>query len=201
MDFLFVLMIMIGSLFGGVGVTNAKPPKHTRVVKVAYKLTRTQMINLKLAYKIGKAHNLQKTLMAIMMQETRAGVLGPVGDKELPKYKRSYGLMQVKIATARFVLRTHPKLIKKRSDWNIRHVLLHNRVLNIEIAMYYLLSLKHRGLNWRQMVTAYNQGYGGAKDINPNHFPYTKHVIKSVGYGGLADVLAAYYSHSGDNSS
>lgn len=143
--------------------------------------------NLILAYQIGKeVLGNPETLQAIMMQESK-GVGGLVGNKSAPPSKRSYGLMQVQIPTARSVLRGAGEVmtryfpdrsLKSVKDGEIEHLLLKNDEANIRIAAYhYKMDIAFNHGNWDKSVASYNVGIGGIKRIkNPAGFPYVNGV-------------------------
>lgn len=174
-----------------------KPIKYTFIpapgIKTVdgHKLTDSQYHYLMLAKQVGEPYNLSMTLMSILWQETKAGKLGPVGDMSLPFGKRSYGIMQVKLATARHVIDTYPDQFSSFSDAAGEEIiakLITNPKFDLEIACGYLRLLQGRGLDWRQMVTAYNQGYRGSLDHDPDTFSYTQDVIQTMTEGTVAKI-------------
>ena len=143
--------------------------------------------NLILAYKIGKeVLGNSETLQAIMMQESK-GVGGLIGNKSAPESKRSYGLMQVQVQTARSVFRDVGEVmsryfpdrsLKSIKDAEIKHLLLKNDEANIRIAAHhYKMDVAFNHGNWDKSVASYNVGVGGIKRIkSPSTFPYVNGV-------------------------
>lgn len=147
-----------------------------------YNLNNKQQKILQLAKQIGEDVGYPETIQSIAMQETLAGGFGDgIGDKVLPPFKRSYGVMQVKIATAQWVLRHYPDLREKWFDGKknitkeqFREVLIKNDHANIEIgAKNFALMVKYTN-SWKEAVVAYNRGLGGVKEVDVNtHHYYT----------------------------
>lgn len=151
----------------------------------AYVLTPEQQYILLLAEKIGQEVGYPETVQAIAMQETLAGAFGDgIGDKSLPVLERSYGIMQVKVVTAMFVLRHFPEIKEKYfketplTPVNIRDELLNNHEANITIGAHNFLLMVKYTPNWRSAVVAYNRGIAGYKRVNVD----THHYLKGIAY-------------------
>lgn len=145
----------------------------------------TQQANLlMLAHQIAEkdGHKEPKLLQGLLMQETRAGAD--------PNYKRPnngcYGVLQLKIAAAKDVLKAYPELVSKynvdvRNQKAIIQKLIHNDEFNLTVGSRYLLILRTYGYStMKQLALAWNQGAGGAKRLNADTFPYVKGVVKNV---------------------
>ena len=144
-------------------------------------LTPSQIKLIELARKIGAPYDLSKALVGILMQETRAGKLGRIGDLDKPFGLRSYGVMQIKVKTAERVLKTFPNIGTYKSEEGLIARLMLDDRFSMEIALGYLRMLKARGLTWRQMLAAYNLGYGGMSSLkHPEHYKYVRGVVQKL---------------------
>lgn len=149
-----------------------------------YILNNEQQQIMMIAYEYGERIGYPETIQAIAMQETHAGSYGDgIGDKT-SKYK-SYGIMQVKIPTARFVF-THFNHVQERyfdhqpSDEEIIDLLLTNNEANIDIASKnFALMIKYTK-NWKHAVLAYNQGLTGHKRFNVDKHYYTQGISHKI---------------------
>jgi hypothetical protein len=114
----------------------------------------------------------ENTAMAICLAETSAGVyrLGDV-DKKQSVLKASFGIMQMKLSTARFVQRAMKiKEFEGMSDIAIANKLMGDDKFNAKVAVYFLNWLSHNTKSYFQLVSRYN---GGNKN-----YPYYKKVKK-----------------------
>lgn len=155
---------------------------------VRYLDTKTE--NMKLAHTVGKEVGNPETLQAILLVESRGGVGSLIGGAGLPILKRSYGIMQVQINTARSVLERTPTLVDRyfperpyRSITNdeIIKLLLTNNEANIRIAAYnFKMNMSFVKGNWDRAVAAYNVGIGTVlkTGINCSEYGYVK-LVKS----------------------
>lgn len=122
----------------------------------------------KIVWAEGEAIGYPETLLAIATIETKLGSYkktdyGIVGDTYAVFGDRSYGLCQVKLQTARFVLRKHPELGTFKTDEHLLVALITDNEFNAKVgAKYYRMMLDRFG-NWRQALIAYNAGPGNAK--------------------------------------
>lgn len=113
-----------------------------------------------------------KTLQAIMLVETRAGDGGNVGLPTAHWTRRSYGLMQLTLPTARIMLQRNPGVaqkyfnstpISKISNMQLIKFLINNKEANIHLgAIVYDLYLGMVNGEWARAVAAYNMGIGNA---------------------------------------
>ncbi|MCP4258746.1 MAG: lytic transglycosylase domain-containing protein [Planctomycetes bacterium] len=121
-----------------------------------------QMELLKIAYEQGEKIGYPETIQGILMQETIAGLLGRVGDQHLGFGNKSYGVMQIRLNTAKFVVRHHPTLGKFRSDEELLARLISDDTFNIRVGTLYFEMLLKRyqkhGHSWSKAVSAYNCG-------------------------------------------
>ena len=150
--------------------------------------------NMRLAFSVGSEVGHPETLQAILLVESRAGTGGLVGGKHLPVLKRSYGIMQIQVGTARSILTRTTELVERyfpnrqyRSITNneIINLLLTNNEANIRIAAHnLLLNMKVMKGNWEKSVAAYNAGIGsilGKKTIpNPGYVELVRARLKKV---------------------
>lgn len=147
---------------------------------------------LKLAYEVGKEIGWPETMQAIVMQETLAGHFGyRIGDLNLPVGKRSYGIAQVKVATARFVLNNYHELkdqyfgtrkLRRVTDEEIIVLLMtDDEACMVIAAKNFKLMLRYAKGSWPYAVAAYNQGWGGAREMeNPRQFKYVKEIVHRI---------------------
>lgn len=119
-------------------------------------------------------------LQGILMQESHActlknfrvaGLTNKPGD-------RYFGCGQIKLAAAKDVLIAYPemrKYLETNTDEEIQARLILDDEFNIRISSKYMLLM---GINHNHdmAITSYNQGLGGAKNIDPSTFNYTQRV-------------------------
>lgn len=142
-----------------------------------------QESNLKVAYEVGKTivaddgTTFEHALATIMMNETSGGIF-LIGDKynkgKLKKIdKCSLGPFQVKLSTAKYLIRTYPRLKQYKrylnNDKELINILLTETEKSAEIAGMYLLdryqTAKRRNMSqpyWRA-ISAYNGGWNNTK--------------------------------------
>jgi hypothetical protein len=122
----------------------------------------------KIVWAEGETIGYPETLLAIATIETKLGSYkktdyGIVGDTYAVFGDRSYGLCQVKLQTARFVLRTHPELGTFKTDEHLLVALITDNEFNAKVgARYYQMMLNRFG-SWRQALIAYNAGPANAE--------------------------------------
>lgn len=146
-------------------------------------LTDVQKENLELVYKVGSEIGHPELLQAIALQETSAGA-SVLFDKKLPVSRRSYGIMQIQVDTARVIFRDYPEVFemyfpgRTPSSLNTKELmtfLLVNKEANIRIAAY-LFRLYMTMSNTPELALAgYNMGIFRAlklpkKDIRTNKY-------------------------------
>jgi len=158
--------------------------------KTRYNPEQRKLITL--AYHVGKRIGYPETIQAILIQETRAGAYGNrIGDTNLPMGKRSYGVMQMKVATARGILKLHPSMVttnfparkslKRVRDEEIIIKLIQNDVFSLQLAAFNFADHRKKSKSWSQSVVAYNTGQGAANRIkNHKEHIYYKHVLKRI---------------------
>ena len=146
---------------------------------------------LKIAFEEGTSIGFPETIQAIALQESSAGV-AKIGDLSLPVGKRSYGIMQIKVAAVRYVMKQYPEMkhyfgkdasvkISSILDEDIIVLLITNDRANIDFGTKFFHLLDKKTNNWSEAVTAYNQGLSGLKSINnPKNFQYTKNIISNI---------------------
>lgn len=155
-----------------------------------------QLRVLELARVVGEEIGMPETIQAIALQETMLGTFGnKVGDRNLPVGKRSYGVAQVKVATARYVMHRYPELKDEYfGDRPLRSVtdeefivllMTDDEACIVLAAQYFVHNLKlakaKPGSAWSRAVMAYNQGWGRAKNAeNPRNFEYVQAIWKRI---------------------
>jgi Transglycosylase SLT domain len=139
--------------------------------------------SLKTVYLVGREVGNPETLQAILLQETRGGQTEPIGNKDSPVGKRSYGLMQVQVVAARSIFTRYSEVYQRYfptrkydtiADEEIIALLLTNDEANIRIAAYHFkLYLQLSSGDWDRAVAAYNAGIGAVNNIPiPAEFDY-----------------------------
>jgi hypothetical protein len=118
---------------------------------------------MRVAYQTGKEIGHPETIQALLLRETngnRYRSLGPVKDTQ---NNQCYGVMQIKLETAKFVLTKIWRLPKSDllPDHQLRQKIHTDDTLNIKIAtsyFKYLLSLNSGPEQWDKAVLSYNIG-------------------------------------------
>jgi hypothetical protein len=161
-------------------------------LEVPKNLSARQTHLLALAYEIAKhdGHKYPQLLQGIILQETKAG--GIAGYKVagqslgLGVNQRYYGVAQIKLAAAQDVLNRYPGLrgefnFHTSTDEEVIAKLIENDRFNLSVASKYLLILKSYGYDTiNQLALAYNQGPGGAKNLDANEHDYSVKVMKHI---------------------
>lgn len=145
-------------------------------------LTNRQQNLLNFAYETAKADGYKHPsfLQGILMQESRAcsvknfrvaGLTNKAGD-------RYFGCGQLKLATAKAVLKQYPALwryLDSRTDEEIQARLILDDEFNIRVSSKYCLMM---GINENpsRAITAYNVGPAGVKNVDYETFDYTNSV-------------------------
>jgi hypothetical protein len=137
-----------------------------------------QELILKIAETEGQKIGYPETIQAICLQETLAGYLGRYGDKDKSKNLRSYGVMQLTLGTAKYIMEKHFKFNFFGSDDEIIEALVKNDTFNILLGRVYFKYLldKFEGehLQWSKAVLAYNVGPGNVRkyglSFDPNNY-------------------------------
>jgi len=123
-------------------------------------LTLKTIKNVALDYPNKNGITFEKTAMAICMVESDCGRIN-FGDKQLLKsgLKRgSYGVMQVQLETARFVLDHYNLIEKLMSDTELIKKMMHDSVFDAKIAVLYIVWLSEHSKSYFEMVSRYNGG-------------------------------------------
>ena len=151
------------------------------LVYQAYALDFKQKLILKMVknvashYPDNKGRTFEDTAMAICMTETSGGKLN-FGDKQLLKKgikKASYGIMQVRLGTARFVAKAfNLRDVKNMSDLQLIKKMMHNNLFNAKIGVLYIVWCSNHSKSYFETVSRYNGG-------RVNH-PYYNRVQKNM---------------------
>lgn len=140
-------------------------------------LTLKTVKNIALQYPNKKGKTFENTMMAICMAETKGGKAN-YGDKQLLKKgikKGSYGVMQVRLQTARFVAKSfHLLNISLMDDVTLIKKMMQDTTFNAKIATLYIVWLSEHSQSYFEMVSRYNGG-------SVNH-PYYNKITKYVAY-------------------
>ena len=147
---------------------------------------------LTLAFHIGSEIGYPESIQSILLQETLAGAFGNrIGDTNLPTLKRSYGVMQVKASTARYVLKLNPDIRKKYfpqfnsakliRDEEIIILLIQDDVFNIKVGSLYFAHQRKTATSWAMAIVSYNAGMGRAKKIeNLKEHDYYRKIVRRL---------------------
>ena len=159
-------------------------------VELPPNLSHRQTEILGMAYNIAKkdGHKYPQLLQGILMQESNAGELSSykVAGQEfgLKTNERYYGVGQIKLAAAKYVLDKYPDMrddfeFHTRTDEEVIAKLIENDQFNISVASKYLLVLKSFGYDtMKQLALAYNQGVAGARGKDADTNAYSNGVMK-----------------------
>ncbi len=126
-------------------------------------------------YPDNKGQTFEDTAMAICMTETSGGKLN-FGDAQLLKKgikKASYGIMQVRLGTARFVAKVFKlRSVQSMSDLQLIKKMMHNNLFNAKIGVLYIVWCSNHSKSYFETVSRYNGG-------RVNH-PYYNRVQKNL---------------------
>lgn len=131
--------------------------------------------NVALFYPDKKGRTFEYTAMAICMTETSGGKIN-IGDTKLLKNglkQASYGIMQVRLKTARFMAKKLRLLdIDNMSDVQLIDKLMNNTLFNARIGILYIVWCSNTSSSYFETVSRYNGG-------KVNH-PYFNRVQKNM---------------------
>lgn len=193
-----LLVLLVGGTAVGTGHAELTDPSHllrdesSPFVQVQTEEVRSTDVgifsattaqSLKTVFLVGREVGNPETLQAILLQETRGGQTEPIGNKDSPVGKRSYGLMQVQVVAARSIFQRVPAVYDRYfpdrkystvADEEIIALLLTNDEANIRIAAHHFkLYLQLSSGDWNRAVAAYNAGIGAVNNIAvPAEFDY-----------------------------
>lgn len=122
-----------------------------------------QILVLSEAMYYGNRIGFPETLQAIVLQESLLGIVHNdfvIGDIGNGFGKRSYGVCQVKLATAQFVIKYFDLPIQNFPEELLIARLITDRDFNLMIASHYFKYLYGYFQNWEAAVVAYNRGPG-----------------------------------------
>ncbi len=131
--------------------------------------------NVALFYPDKKGRTFEHTAMAICMTETSGGKIN-IGDTKLLKNglkQASYGIMQVRLKTARFMAKKFRLLdVDNMSDVQLIDKLMNNTLFNARIGIMYIVWCSNTSNSYFETVSRYNGG-------KVNH-PYFNRVQKNM---------------------
>ncbi len=146
-------------------------------------LTLKTVKNVALQYPNKKGETLEDTAMAICLAETSGGKV-KWGDKQLLRRgikQASYGIMQVRLQTARFVAKKYNLLdIRMMSDTQIITKMMHDTIFNAKIAVLYLVYLSDSSKSYFEAVSRYNGGR-----VNYPYYNKVQRCLKIIRRHGL----------------
>ncbi len=138
-------------------------------------LTLHTIKNIALQHPNKKGKTFEQTAMAICLVETSGGKAN-FGDKQLLKKNikdASYGIMQVRLQTARFVAKVFKlQEVKQMSDIELITKMMSNTNFGAKIGILYIVWLSDHSKSYFEMVSRYNGG-------KVNH-PYYNKVQKQL---------------------
>lgn len=148
------------------------PGPHT-----ARAFTQEQIQLLNIAAHEGQMVGYPETVQAILLVESQAGTFhkgpfGIVGDKNLGFGLKSYGVTQVRLETALFVIRHNPDVAKAYTPEEVMVGLITSPRFCLRISALYLRWLIDHTQHWSSAVAAYNAGIHNI----PGGKPYYEHV-------------------------
>ncbi len=139
--------------------------------------------NVALNYPDKRGRTFEYTAMAICLTETSGGKLN-FGDKQLLKRgikKASYGIMQVRLGTARFVAKKFNLVeVHNMSDLELIKNMMNNNLFNIKIAVLYIVWCSNNSKSYFETVSRYNGG-----KVNHPYFNKVQKNLKIVKKHGL----------------
>lgn len=124
-----------------------------------------EIINVSKHIKNKKGESFPKTLAAISLVESSAGinVIGDIPNKDSAKInlkKSSLGVIQIRLNTAKWMIKTTNELKKysKYSDVQLINKLISNNAFSAEIGSYFIVWLSNNRKNYMETVSGYNGG-------------------------------------------
>lgn len=174
----FIVLLLLLSVFNGVEAKqkSSKKVKSTHITA----LSNDQRKILTSAYTVAKNDGLKnpKILPGILMQESAAGSAKNFRtSKHKPAFDQTVGLGQIKLSTAKSILKENPDLKSKMKSGDLKRELAHNDSFNISIASRYLKDLSKSVHTDSHLIAAYNLGLGGAQHLkNPDKLQYVRNV-------------------------
>lgn len=131
-----------------------------------FAISKEQLHNLQIVRDVAKSipdkygETYENTLSAICLTESSAGK-NIIGDAaHTPLTKASLGVMQIQVATARFIAKRTDSLhwLNQKNDAQIAALLLQDIELSARIAAHYIVLLKHARKAYMKVVSGYNGG-------------------------------------------
>ena len=117
--------------------------------------------NIALHYPDKRGKTFEYAAMAICLSETSGGKLN-FGDKQLLKRgikKASYGIMQVRLETARFVAKSfNLSKVQKMSDLELIKKMMHDNLFNAKIGVLYIIWCSNNSKSYFETISRYNGG-------------------------------------------
>ncbi len=117
--------------------------------------------NIASHYPDKRGKTFEHTAMAICLTETSGGKLN-FGDKQLLKKgikKASYGIMQVRLGTARFVAKSFNLAeVQNMSDLELIKKMMHDNLFNAKIGVLYIVWCSNNSKSYFETVSRYNGG-------------------------------------------
>lgn len=150
-------------------------------------LTDKQKQNLDLVFEISSGIGNPEIIQAIALKESSAGESASY-DKRLSHNRRSYGILQVQVPTARDVLKNNPDLLTKFfpfkslseiKDTDLKKLLINNLEANITIGAHVFKWYHSMASSIDTALAGYNMGIYKAVTL-PKHIIYKNKYRKDV---------------------
>ena len=146
-------------------------------------LTLKTVKNVALQYPNERGETLEETAMAICLAETNGGKVN-WGDKQLLRRgikQASYGIMQVRLATARFVAKRYNLIdVRFMNDTQLITKMMRDPLFNARIAVLYLVYLSDTSKSYFEAVSRYNGGR-----VNHPYYNKVQRCLKIIRQHGL----------------
>lgn len=161
-------------------ITNKKIEDENPSLILPTNLTNKQAELLSYAYKVAKedGHTIPEYYQGVIYEESKAGGIKnyKIGGKPGNLY---YGIPQIKLGSAKEVLKKYPSLGSFDRDDKIISKLMHDDRWSTRVGSKYLLMMS-KGKTPEQGLVAYNKGFSGAKGVNPLTNRYAKKVLHNT---------------------
>jgi hypothetical protein len=180
------LVVQNGTAVISIMTNDGKSGDKPMTMKLPSNLSQKQLELLNFAYEVAKTDGIThpQYLQGIIMQESKAGGMSDyrVAGLSNKQGDRYFGIGQMKLVAAKAVMLIYPEMwqqLETRTEEELQAKLILDDKFNIRMASKYML-LMGINKNPEYAVTAYNQGPGGAKSIDPATWHYNVGVKKQM---------------------
>lgn len=150
-----------------------------------YNFNKEQLDNYELSYRYGKLIDEHKIIMGIMYAESNGRNI-TIGDRVNSPFKRSYGIMQVKLGTYEWMRNNGELMREDLLEEEILYKLMYNKAFNVYTASSFYNYLVKKCGSKKMAVIAYNTGLcnpkGGSKEYKKGqqYFKIVNEFIKFI---------------------